>query len=51
MAARDECLALQQALNLDIQIRLLGACAPKTPHRDVNDSISGWFSDRMFIAA
>jgi len=31
MSTQDRCLVLQQALNLDSQIRLLGALAPNTP--------------------
>ncbi len=31
MTTQDRCLVLQQALNLAIQIRLLGAFAPNTP--------------------
>lgn len=31
MTTQDSCLVLQQALNLAIQIRLLGAFAPNTP--------------------
>jgi hypothetical protein len=31
MTTQDRCLVLQQALNLESQIRLLGAFAPNTP--------------------
>lgn len=32
LTTQDRCLVLQQALNLDSQIRLLGAFAPNTPY-------------------
>ncbi len=50
-ATRDGCLVLQQALNLDIQIRLLGAQPLRPHHRDAIVSMIESCSNWLFIAA